>query len=92
MDSKCRSLVEAYHSSVIAKSNGCLHFGAKSESFSPVEIIHSNVESNCFSTVETKEKFKFSSTVLNCRSLVDAEHSSKCVCIADRRLAISEDS
>ena len=60
-DSKCWSLVEAYHLSVIAKSNGCLHFEA-------------TVESNCFSTVETKEKF--SSTVLNCRSLVDAEHSS----------------
>ena len=31
-----------------------LHFKVKSESFSAVEIIHLTVESNCFSTVETK--------------------------------------
>ena len=54
--------VEANHSTVNNNySNGCLHFGMKSESFSPIEIIHSMVKSNCFSTVETKENF--SSTV-----------------------------
>ena len=41
-----------------------------------------------FQAVETEN---FSSTVLNCRSLVDADHSSKCVCIAERRPAISEE-
>ena len=48
-----------------------------SSRFQPVEIINSSVESNCFSTIQTKENF--SSTVLNCHLLVNAENSSKCV-------------
>ena len=46
MESKCRSLVEANRSRLL-KSNGCLHFEEKSESFSSVGIIDSTVESNC---------------------------------------------
>ena len=53
------SKVKMYHPYVV--SNGCLNFEAKSESFSPIAIIHSTVESNCFSAVEKNENF--SSTV-----------------------------
>jgi len=84
---KCRSLIEANHSTV--NSDDCLGFETKSELISSVESIHSTVESNCFSTLQSKENF--SSTTLSCRLLNDVEHSSKCVGIAERRFASFEE-
>jgi len=66
IDSKCGSLVEANHST--ANSNDCLGFETNSVSISSVESIHSTVESNCFSTFESKENF--SSTTLSFRLLI----------------------
>ena len=55
---KIGSLVEANYSTV--KSIDCLDFETKSD----VEVIHSNVDSKCLSTVEEKENIK--STVSSC--------------------------
>ena len=59
VNSKYGSLVEANHSF----PNSC--FETNSESISPVESIHSTLQSNSFSTFESKENF--SSTTLNFR-------------------------
>ena len=76
---KYGSLVEANHSF----ANSC--FETNSESISPVESIHSTLQSNSFSTFESKENF--SSTTLNFRLLNNVEHSSKCFGPTERRFA-----
>ena len=73
VNSKYGSLVEANHSF----PNSC--FETNSESISPVESIHSTLQSNSFSTFESKENF--SSTTLNCRLLNNVEHSSNLIVI-----------
>ena len=70
VNSKYGSLVEGNHSF----PNSC--FETNSESISPVKSIHSTLQSNSFSTFESKENF--SSTTLNFRLLNNVEHSSKC--------------
>ena len=79
VNSKYGSLVEANHSFL----NSC--FETNSESISPVESIHSTLQSNSFSTFESKENF--SSTTLNFRLLNNVEHSSKCFGPTERRFA-----
>ena len=79
VNSKYGSLVEANHSF----PNSC--FETNSESISPVESIHSTLQSNSFSTFESKENF--SSTTLNFRLLNNVEHSSKCFGPTERRFA-----
>ena len=80
VNSKYGSLVEANHS---FPANSC--FETNSESISPVESIHSTLQSNSFSTFESKENF--SSTTLNFRLLNNVEHSSKCFGPTERRFA-----
>ena len=65
------------------KPNSC--FETNSESISLVESIHSTLQSNSFSTFESKENF--SSTTLNFRLLNNVEHSSKCFGPTERRFA-----
>ena len=79
VNSKYGSLVEANHSF----PNSC--FETNSESISPVESIHSTLQSNSFSTFESKENF--ASTTLNFRLLNNVEHSSKCFGPTERRFA-----
>ena len=67
VNSKYRSLVEGNHSF----PNSC--FETNSESISPVKSIHSTLQSNSFSTFETKENF--SSTTLNFRLLNNVERT-----------------
>ena len=50
-----------------------------------METIHSTLQSNSFSTFESKENF--SSTTLNFRLLNNVEHSSKCFGPTERRFA-----
>ena len=69
VNSKYGSLVEGNHSF----PNSC--FETNSESISPVKSIHSTLQSNSFSTFESKENFP--STTLNFRLLNNVEHSSK---------------
>ena len=79
VNSKYGSLVEGNHSF----PNSC--FETNSESISPVKSIHSTLQSNSFSTFESKENF--SSTTLNFRLLDNVEHSSKCFGPTERRFA-----
>ena len=79
VNSKYGSLVEANHSF----PNSC--FETNAESISLVESIHSTLQSNSFSTFESKENF--SSTTLNFRLLNNVEHSSKCFGPTERRFA-----
>ena len=79
VNSKYGSLVEGNHSF----PNSC--FETNSESISPVKSIHSTLQSNSFSTFESKENF--SSTTLNFRLLNNVEHSSKCFGPSERRFA-----
>ena len=79
VNSKYGSLVEANHSFPNS------YFETNSESISPVESIHSTLQSNSFSTFESKENF--SSTTLNFRLLNNVEHSSKCFGPTERRFA-----
>ena len=79
VNSKYGSLVEGNHS--FPNSS----FETNSESISPVKSIHSTLQSNSFSTFESKENF--SSTTLNFRLLKNVEHSSKCFGPTERRFA-----
>ena len=79
VNSKYGSLVEGNHSF----PNSC--FETNSESISPVKSIHSTLQSNFFSTFESKENF--SSTTLNFLLLNNVEHSSKCFGPTERRFA-----
>ena len=83
VNSKYGSLVEGNHSF----PNSC--FETNSESISPVKSIHSTLQSNSFSTFESKENF--SSTTLNFRLLNNVEHSSKCFGPTERRFACYEE-
>ena len=79
VNSKYGSLVEGSHSF----PNSC--FETNSESISPVQSIHSTLQSNSFSTFKTKKNF--SSTTLNFRLLNSVEHPSKCFGPTERRFA-----
>ena len=79
VNSQYGSLVEGNHSF----PNSC--FETNSESISPVKSIHSTLQSNSFSTFESKENF--SSTTLNFRLFNNVEHSSKCFGPTERRFA-----
>ena len=70
VNSKYGSLVEGNHSF----PNSC--FETNFESISPVKSIHSTLQSNSFSTFESKQNF--SSKTLIFRLLNNVEHSSKC--------------
>ena len=79
VNSKYGSLVEGNHSF----PNSC--FKTNSESISPMKSIHSTLQSNSFSTFESKENF--SSTTLNFCLLNNVEHCSKCFGPTERRFA-----